>query len=429
MIDTAPSNTNWTLAQKLGFRFFMLFFIQYIFLNPNGVLPGINAIYNSYIGVFHKVIIWMAAHVLHITRPIGIVQTGSGDTTYDYLIMLMITIVSIAGTVIWSLTDSKRLNYNRLFYWLAVMLRFYVAITMVSYGYVKIIKLQFPAPSPIRLMETVGNMSPMGLAWTYMGYSVGFNYFAGLAELTCALLLFFRRTTTTGAMVGIVVAGNIMAVNYCFDVPVKILSTMLVAMCLFLVIKDLRRVINFFFLNKTAQPANLAAPRFNKKWINIVLALLKYGLMTYVLIGYFVSYFKIAKTYGDNAPKPQLYGIYNVQTFIRNHDTLPPLNTDTTRWNKLAIDNNGRATIRLMNDSTRRYQFNANADAHTITLNTFDRNNYFALDYTIIKPDTLLLKGEWKKDTLQIRLVRYNLNKFLLNNRGFHWINEAPFNR
>jgi len=34
----APS-ADWSLAKTLGFRFKFLFFLLYIFLNPNGVLP------------------------------------------------------------------------------------------------------------------------------------------------------------------------------------------------------------------------------------------------------------------------------------------------------------------------------------------------------------------------------------------------------
>jgi len=29
----------------------------------------------------------------------------------------------------------------------------------------------------------------MGLAWNFMGYSTGYNYFTGIAELSCGLLL------------------------------------------------------------------------------------------------------------------------------------------------------------------------------------------------------------------------------------------------
>ncbi len=39
----------WSLGQKLAFRFFFLFFVLYIFFNPNGVFPGIDTLFGIYI--------------------------------------------------------------------------------------------------------------------------------------------------------------------------------------------------------------------------------------------------------------------------------------------------------------------------------------------------------------------------------------------
>ncbi len=87
----------------------------------------------------------------------------------------------------------------------------------------------------------------MGLAWSFLGFSQGYNYVMGGAEILSGILLLFRRTTVLGALVTVGVAGNIMAINYCYDVPVKLLSTALVIMALFLLGKDIRRLFNFFF--------------------------------------------------------------------------------------------------------------------------------------------------------------------------------------
>lgn len=44
-------------------------------------------------------------------------------------------------------------------------------------------------------------------------------------------------------------------------------------------------------------------------------------------------------------------------------------------------------------------------------------------------PGIMLLAGEMdgKKITAKLKLIE--LNSFLLNNRGFHWVSEFPFNR
>ena len=67
----------------------------------------------------------------------------------------------------------------------------------------------------------------MGLAWTFLGFSKGYNLFMGVAELMAGLLL-FRRTVAIGAIITLMTTANVMAVNYFYDVPVKIVSTALV---------------------------------------------------------------------------------------------------------------------------------------------------------------------------------------------------------
>src|SRR4030095_7643936 len=91
-----------------------------------------------------------------------------------------------------------------------------------GYGMIKVFRGQFPSPSPGRLIETYGDSSPMGLMWNFMGYSSAYVIFAGVSESLGALLLFFRRTTTLGALVLTAVMTNVVAMNLCFDVCVKL---------------------------------------------------------------------------------------------------------------------------------------------------------------------------------------------------------------
>ncbi|MCR8558301.1 DoxX family protein [Mucilaginibacter sp. BJC16-A38] len=430
MTTTAAEPAYWSSIQKIAFRFFTLFFVLYIFFNPNGVIPFTDGLFNFYIQPFHTFIPWLAKHVLHLGKAITIFTNGSGDTTYDYLIILFLTTVSSAGAIIWSITGRKTRNYNKLLYWLTVVIRYYVAITMVSYGCAKIIKLQFPSPSFGKLTEPVGNMSPMGLAWTYMGYSTGFNYFTGFAELIAGLLLFFRKTTALGAIIGLVVAGNIMAINYCFDVPVKLLSTFLVLMCLFLMIRDTTRLINFFFRNREALPSNLSPHRFKARWKNITLCVIKFILIAFTIWSNFANCVSLAKQYGDNGKKPPLYGLYKVESFAINNNILPPLTTDTTRWNKFWISYPGGFTIKLMNDSTKYYPAKTDTIKHQIVVNLpTDTVRVYTLNYSFEKPDIMILKGNWKQDSVLIRLHKMDPKNFPLLKRGFHWVNEFPYNK
>jgi len=299
---------------------------------------------------------------------------------------------------------------------------------MLTYGGVKVIKLQFAGPTPMRLLEPVGDLSPFSLAWTYMGHSVGFNYFAGIAEVSCGLLMFWRRTTTLGAIMGFVIAGNIVAINYCFDVPVKLLSTTLTLMFAFLLVKDSRRLINVLIINKTALPADLSPHRFRARWKNVTLTTVKYVLIAFVIIGDAYSFIDAGTKYGDNSKKPSLYGVYNVQYYISNKDTVPPLTTDTNRWSKLMINKFDNGAIKLMNDTVKDFAIKQDSVKHLLKINSYaDTLHKYELKYTVVKPNILVLNGVWKKDSIQVKLIKRDFKSFTLLNRGFHFVNESVY--
>jgi hypothetical protein len=422
--------TSWSFTQKFLFRFFFILFLLYIFFNPNGVLPYSDYVFNFYIPPFHKLMVRIAKSILHLSYPVTVFTNGSGDTTYDYVVIFFITIVSLVAALVWSIADRQTKTYHKLYYWFSVIVRYYVAITMFSYGFVKVFKLQFPFFSPDRLLEPYGSSSPMGLAWNFLGFSNGYNYVMGFAEILSGVLLLFRRTITLGALVTLVVAGNIMAINYCFDVPVKLLSTALVVMSLFLLAKDIHRLANFFILNRPTNAANITPPVFRKKWKNISLAILKYGLILYVFFTNIQGALSAMKQYGDVAPKPPLYGIYNIQTFIRNKDTVAALATDTARWGKLIVSYPGYAFVKMMNDSTKGFAFNTDTVKKKIEMFSYrDTTKKSNFAYSFPQKDILQLAGKMNDDSVFIEMKEYDMNNFRLISRGFHWINEYPFNR
>ena len=284
-------------------------------------------------------------------------------------------------------------------------------------------------PRPDRLLESYGDSSPMGLAWTFIGYSKGYNYFTGLAELACGILLLFRKTTLLGAVIAFTVIANIVAINYCYDVPVKIVSSGLLLMVIFILLKDLNRITRFFVLNQTAEPAILTPRRFQKRWKNITLMVTKYLLIAYVVVSNAENIIGNMK-YGDDAQHPVLYGIFKTQTFLQGKDTLPPLLTDTIRWKRIVINSFGGVRITTMNDSSRNYSFKSDTVKKQITIGSFkDTTRKYVFAYTLSKDSVLQMAGKGPNGDMNAVLKRYNEKEFLLMRRGFHWVNEFPFNR
>ncbi|MES2279275.1 MAG: hypothetical protein V4592_24800 [Bacteroidota bacterium] len=420
----------WSISQKILFRFAFLFFALFIFFFPNAGAPGLNQLYDFYIVPMHKLMVWMAAHVFHLAKPLTVFTNGSGDTTYDWLVLCMVAICSAIGAAVWTALSRGQISYDRLYYWMIVVLRYYVGITMLAYGSVKVVQLQFPAPTPWRLIEPYGNSSPFTLAWTFMGYSRGYNYFTGIAEVSCGILLLFKRTSLFGAVIAFTVAANITAINFCFDVPVKIVASALVLMVAVILLKDLHRFIDFFFLNKTAGPANLTPRRFQKKWKNVTLTVVKYVLILYVTASDVDNMRTGYHAYGQGVKHPVLYGVFNTKNFVLNKDTLAPLTTDTARWRRMLINSFGKATIEMMNDSTKSYSYKADTVKKMITLGDIkDTTCKYLFKYTLSKDSVLHIDGNGPAGQLNAEFKRYDERKSVLIKRGFHFVNEYPFSK
>ncbi|HET7001503.1 MAG TPA: hypothetical protein VFI33_09345 [Puia sp.] len=437
-----PIKSNWTFAEKFAFRFCFVFFLLYIFPFPLYALPFFNelfslnqkfagwhsALLNSYSNIWHGIVPWTGKHILHLSYDIVTFTNGSGDTTYDYVLLLIYINISLLAAIIWTLFDRKRNEYISALYWLRVLVRYYLAVVLFSYGFFKVFHVQMPSPFLFQLVEPFGDKSPMGLAWSFVGYSKAYSAFTGWGEIISGALLFFRRTTTLGALFSMVVIGNIVAINFCYDVPVKLYSSTLFFMSFFLAAPDLKRLLNVFILNKTTQPV-IFQNFVHKRWQQITVRCYKALFIIYAFYSSISASLNGQREYGDKRKLPPLHGIYNTTVFIRNKDTIPPLTTDTTRWKQLIVDFDKNVQIKFMNDKLQTYNFSVDTLQHQVSLNSYDNTIGKSLLSYKIDGSWLTLTGDLFDDSVYIRLNKYDPQSFNLMNRGFHWINEHPFHK
>ena len=415
--------TSWSIYRKVGFRFLFIYFGLFIPFQ-NASFPFWSTIFEYPMAWMQELIVWLGANVYGLKDPISIQITGSGDTTYDYVFVLTALLFAILGALIWSVLDRKRPHYKTLFYWLTVAVRYYVAFMLIYYGLVKVIQLQFPAPQPNRLIETFGDSSPMGLAWTFLGFSKGYNMFMGIAELLAGLM-FFRRTTTLGAIITLMTVMNVMALNYFYDIPVKIVSTHLVLMMLFLLAKDIRRLALFFFSNTPTSLRLDKRPIANRK-IDIAINSLKILLIGYFVISGVYDCLEMEKQFGSKAPRPELYGVYDIEYCTVNGDTLTHYK-DPRLWRTVAVSKNGSFSIQRMADNQSSF-FQLREHESDVLTNLSDPKESFVFDYT--KYDGgFEFQYEWKGDTICGRMKKRAKKDIKLINRKFHWISERPYNR
>jgi uncharacterized membrane protein YphA (DoxX/SURF4 family) len=226
--------------------------------------------------VWRTICPWVAVHVFHLSGPATQYHpTGSSDTTLDYIRVFCYATVAALVAVIWSMLDRSERRDQILYPWLLLIVRFYLAAVLLFYGATKVYDLQFPAPDFARLSETFGEASPMGFLWAFMGASPIYQMFSGWAELVPGVLLLFRRTTTAGALLAVAVMGNVVALNFCYDVPVKLFSSHLLLMALFLLIPDIAPLWKFLILRQVSKLEGVWIPRFERRALRIATRVLQ----------------------------------------------------------------------------------------------------------------------------------------------------------
>jgi uncharacterized membrane protein YphA (DoxX/SURF4 family) len=431
-----PAPCSWSLAHRVVFRFLFSYFVLYALPDSGRIsilntIPGTGLLSKQYVAMWHALCPWVAIHVFHLSgQPVTYFLTGSGDTTLGYIQNLLFVVVALIATLVWSLADYKRRHYSRLDAWLRILVRYTLAFTLFGYGFAKVFPLQFATPGFLRLIEPYGDFSPMGSLWWFMGASLPYVMFSGAAEVLGGLLLLFRRTTTLGALVSFAVLLNVAVLNYCYDVPVKLYSTNLVLMAVFLAARDLRRLFDFFVFNRPTSPADLIAPRFGRRWLRVATMVFPVLFVGYHLFGQIKGDWDAYKARYINPQRPPLYGLYEVESFVRNGRELPPLVTDATRWRKLVVQSQTALNIKMMDDSITNFGTEYDAAKNTVSLTVgSDKSKKYPLAWSRPDADHLLLEGALAKDALSVRLRKIDTSTFRLLSRGYHWINELPFNR
>ncbi len=439
--QTAIKTPRWGIARLISFRFLFLYFGLYFLPYPVSFFTGLwglpiplqwigqGAGYLS--GWFeqatHAAAIWVGGAILGLGEGAVVIQpTGSGDTMAEYVKVFCIAVLAIAGTIAWTFADLGRWSYPRLGALFRVYMRYALSMWLLSYGFAKVPPLQFQPPGPESLIRTYGESSPMGLLWTFMGFSPAYTMFAGVAEIVPGLLLLFRRTATLGALIGAATMFHVVVLNFCYDVPVKLFSMHLLAAALVIAAPDLPRLLNVFVLNRPVPAAVLHAPQPRWRWWT--LRGLKAAYLALLLGGNVYGAYQGWYMWGPGAPRPPLTGVYEVGSFRIDGEQKPPLWTDQTRWRRFIVSRRGFVNVQYMGDQRERFSLTRDEAAGTIELKAMGAAEGITLTCTSVEGG-LILEGPFRDHQVRAELRKLPEASMPIQTRGFHWIQEFPFNR
>jgi hypothetical protein len=417
------SSHDWGLARRIGFRFGIVYGVLVLFPFPLNALPKMQWLTGPLEQPFDWLTQWFARVALGLPE-LATAPNGSGDRTFDYVKLLLFAIFGVVGAIAWSALDRRR-SYPRLAAAAHVVLRYSLAHAMLFYGFAKILRLQFSDLSPFELRSPVGEVSPMGLLWRFMGYSAPYTVFGGLCEAIPGLLLLWRRTAAIGAVMAIAVMINVVMLNLSYDVCVKLYSMQLLVMAWLIALPDARRLLAAALGRATAEIAprvRMSARRERARLIGKAIFIL--GLA----VGIYLA------SVGRGGEHHELHGNWVVDAFSADGGE-QSLAGDSVRWQSVAFTTSRMAIWRVSGDrdpqvTTRRgtYAFKVDAANHTITVTIDDDTKQDETwRYTRPAPDRLVIDGVHLGKVLHVAL--HAAPEPLLVTREFHWINEQPFSR
>jgi hypothetical protein len=395
------------LSSTLAFRFTAIYFTLYALCMLSSKWVGFG---------WDLLASWVGTHVLGIDS-MTFWPTVSGDTTVDYVLLFTFVVLAVLGCIGWTAFDRGRTTHPRLAAWLTVAARYWLGVVMICYGVIKVFPLQFTAPDLVRLGDTYGESSPPGLLMTFMGHSPVYMAFAGGAEVLGGVLLFWRRTTTLGALICIGVMAHVVVLNFSYDVPVKLFASHVLVVALVLASHDAPRLWGVLVLG-SAVPARVTPPITTTSRGHRI----RWAIKSLLLVGLTVANVAwVRQELAQRGPGP-VYGLYDVVSHEIECDPSRSCG-DELRWEQVVFGHNGQLALEPLQGPRTKHRVDGDGSTGLV-LTPFDGGPIMLFDTHEPDEGTLVLDGRFGGAEHRITLERVDDPKFLLVDWGFHWISE-----
>ncbi|NNH70510.1 DoxX family protein [Nocardia uniformis] len=379
---------------------------------------------------------WVAERVFGIETALSYAETGSGDTVAHWVSTFTWLVVSVLIAAVWSVLDRRRWEYVRLHGWLRLVVRFALVASLLLYGVIKVLPSQMTF-ALYRLVQPFGDMSPMSVLWSQTAASEPYEIVLGCAEVAAALLLLVPVTSTAGAVLAVVALAQVFLVNLAYDVPVKIFSFHLLVLAALLLVPEARRLAAAFAGKAVlARKAPPLLPSTRGTWALVA----GQGLLgLWLVIATVMEGWDAWHLYGNAREKSPLYGIWNVTEYSIAGQAIPALvstepqpaspNLASERLRRIIFDTQHGIHVQRMDDSLLSLPATVDPDGRTVTVTRDLQGQWKLADLTFERPtpERLLLVGQLAGRSVRMHLELVSLDRFRQLNRGFHWVQEAPY--
>jgi hypothetical protein len=425
-VPAEPPAESWSSARRLAFRFVFCFAVLLYFPHPLGLVPFSDKVTERIDQAHVKAAIWVADRLFHPPPEELPEQTGSGDTLWNWTQTGALLVLALVAAAVWTALDRRRAQYRTLSAWLDLSLRWALFQIMLGYGFAKVFPHQMPWETG-RLVEPLGEMSPMGLVWTFMGFAPAYEALAGWAEVIAGLLLVWRRTAGVGALLLLGVMGNVMAINFFYDVPVKLYSAQLWLTGLFVVAPDLRRLFRLLVLQRPTEPAPPPPPLVRwrwvrqRRWLGPALAVLLAGWQVFDNVKGGVEFEGELKEWASQSP---IAGPWQVESFTPSPSAAPDHFLANPAWVRVSGSILSAGVLRA-DGSYLTFRTAAGEKGEvklTRSRTTLKQTATVRIEHP--DPEHTRIFGEG----FEVKLKAIPKSSFTLL-RGFHWVQANPINR
>lgn len=326
----------WTNAQKIGFRISFIFLLAIIIPFDVTWFQKLFSVKSTF-DFFHVLSGYMPRYI-NISSESG----KWGVASYSTLATALIFAFIIGG--LWTALAKRkgRSEYNELYYWLKVIVRYRVALGIIAFGYIKLFPVQMPYPSLASLNTDFGNFSGYKLYWHAIGLVPWYQVFLGFVEVSAGVLLLFRPTLALGALINFGVLYNIAHANHAYDGGVHLYSAYLSILSLFLLLEYIPGVYKLLVKRQDVQPYNYV-PSYRSKYLNLLLRTTKYivafaFIIFYGYLRYELHYVKLETKEPVTVAIKGIKGYYNVAEFRKNNELIQPSPTDSIQWQNVIFE-------------------------------------------------------------------------------------------
>ncbi len=357
---------------------------------------------------------WLGSHVFHVST---LEYAGvSADTPFHWVQLAWIA--AVAAIVAIATSAYVVSGFRRTDEWFRLFLRLALAAQMFYFGMAKVIPAQFPPPALVTLLKPVGNLAPDDMLWTFMGSSLPYQMFTGWAEVVAGLLLLVPKTAVLGAIIAFADMLQVWMLNMSYDVGLKQTSFHLLAIAVFLLAPEAKRLTSAVLGNQTtaAPPSRFGQDR---RWL---VAQVVFGL-------YLLAMFTRLATLswqnpgGPGAPRSALYGIWDVQTMSVDGETRPAIFNDyDRRWRRVIFDTADLMIFQRFDDSFAHYGATIDVERHQIALRKIQSrlwHSTFSFDRR--DEDHLVIDGDMDDHRIHAELRLLPMDVFRLTNGTFRW--------